>query len=103
MTKARRWLQRAADKGNEEARERLASLSMAATDGVIDAITTMRAVKRSNVRTGPGTSYAKVGILEVRERVRVLERTGDWYRLEPSADQPHRFVYGPLLSLLIPG
>lgn len=98
VAKARQWLQRAADKGNEEARERLASLSTASTAGVIDASTMMRAVKRSNVRMGPGTSYAKVDILEVGERVRVLERTGDWFRLEPSASQPHRFVYGPLLS-----
>ena len=98
VAKARQWLQRAADKGNEEARERLASLSVASTAGAIDASTMMRAVNRSNVRAGPGTNYAKVNILEIGERVRVIERTGNWCRLEPSAGRPHRFVYGPLLS-----
>ena len=58
----------------------------------------MRAVKRSYVRAGPGTSYAKVGLLEIGEQVRVHERTGSWFRLEPRANQSDRFVYAPLLS-----
>ena len=98
VAKARQWLQWAADKGYKKAREQLTSLSVASTAGETDAGTMMRALKRSNVRAGPGTSYAKVDLLEVGERVRTLERTGDWFRLEPSAGQPHRFVYGPLLS-----
>ena len=56
------------------------------------------AAKRSNVREGPGTSYAKVGILSVGESVRVIQQTGDWFRLEPTSQQPERFVYGPLLT-----
>lgn len=98
VAKARQWLQWAADKGSKKAREQLTSLSVASTAGETDTGTMMRALKRSNVRAGPGTGHAKVDLLEVGEWVRVLERTGDWFRLEPSAGQPHRFVYGPLLS-----
>ena len=67
---------------------------MAATD----AATIMRAAKGPNVRAGSGTSYAKVGVLEAGERVHVLERPSNWLRLESSAGQSDRFVYGPLLA-----
>ena len=53
------------------------------------------AAKRSNVRAGPGTSHAKVGLLEVGERVRVTAKTGNWFKLE---GQQERFVYAPLLT-----
>ena len=96
--KSRRWIQRAADKGLKEAREKLSSLALASTHGAIGSATVMRAAKRSNVRAGPGTSYAKVGLLEVGEEVRVIERTGNWFRLPSRSDQPDRFVYRPLLS-----
>ena len=56
------------------------------------------AAKRSNVREGPGTSYAKVGILSVGESVRVIQQTGNWFKLQPRPGQPNRFVYGPLLT-----
>ena len=58
----------------------------------------MWATRRSNVREGPGTSYAKVDLLEVGESVHVIDRTGDWLRLKPRPGQPDRFVYGPLLT-----
>ena len=95
---ARQWLQRAADKGLEEAREKLKSLSTSPTDGAMERGTLMWAAKRSNVRAGPGTSYAKVGLLEVGQAVRVIERIGDWFNLEPQSAQPERFVYAPLLT-----
>ena len=95
---ARQWIQRAADKGLQAAKEKLKSLAMAPTRPVVKSATVMRALKRSNVRVGPGTSYAKVDILEVGQRVRVQERSGSWFRLEPASGQPDRFVYGPLLS-----
>ena len=101
-TKARHWLQLAADKGDEDAREKLKSLSEASTDGAFATDKMMRAAKRSNVRAGPGTSYAKVGLLEVGERVRVIERTGDWFRLAPLPGQTGRFIYAPLLTDLRP-
>ena len=63
----------------------------------------MRAAKRSNVRAGPGTSYAKVDLLEIGDEVRVIERIGDWFRLAPQPDQAERFVYAPLLSETDPG
>ncbi len=96
--KSRRWIQRAADKGLEEAREKLRSLEMASTAGAIEHAAMMRAAKRSNVRAGPGTSYAKVGLLEVGEEVRVIERTGDWFKLKPRPGQSERYVYAPLLT-----
>ena len=98
LAKSRRWIQRAADKGLEEARKKLKSLDMASTTGAVEHATVMRAAKRSNVRAGPGTSYAKVGLLEVGEEVRVIERTGDWFQLEPHPGQPERYVYAPLLT-----
>ena len=58
----------------------------------------MWAAKRSNVRTGPGTSYRIVDLLEVGEQVRVIAKTGNWYQLEPRAGLPERFVYAPLLT-----
>ena len=96
--KARQWLQRSADNGNESARERLKSLSATSTHGAEEAGKVMRAVKRSNVRAGPGTSYAIVGLLKVGEAARVIERSGNWFRLQPTSRQPERFVYGPLLT-----
>ena len=98
QAKARQWLQRAADKGGEDARERLKSLSAESATTTLDTDKVMRATKRSNVRAGPGTSYPKVGLLEVGETVHVVERTGTWLRLQPRPGQPERFVYGPLLS-----
>ena len=98
VAKARQWLQRAADKGLEEAREKLKSLSASPTDGAMERDTLMWAAKRSNVRTGPGTSYAKVALLEVGQAVRVIERIGAWFKLQPKPGQPERFVYAPLLS-----
>ena len=71
---------------------------MASTAGAMEQATVMRVAKRSNVRAGPGTSYAKVDLLEIGEEVRVIERTGDWFKLAPQPDQPERFVYAPLLS-----
>ena len=102
VEKARQWLRRAADKGHEEARDKLGSLSAASTDGADEAARVMRAAKRANVRTGPGTSYPTLDILEVGERVRVVERAGSWFRLQPTSVQPERFVYRPLLTETAP-
>ena len=103
LAKARRWFQRAADKGLEEAREKLRSLDVTSTAGAMEHATVMRAAKRSNVRAGPGTSYAKVGLLQIGDEVRVIERIGDWFRLAPQPDQAERFVYAPLLIETDPG
>ena len=98
VAKARQWLQRAADKGLEEARERLEALSMVSTDDALSTAQVMWAVKRANVRSGAGTSYAKVGLLEIGDEVRVIERTGDWFKLAPNLGQLERYVYAPLLT-----
>ena len=57
----------------------------------------MRAVKRSNLRSGPGTHYNKVGLLEVGQQVRVTGEVGDWLRIKtPSGNTA--FVHAPLLA-----
>ena len=38
----------------------------------------MRAAKRSNVRSGPGTEHGKVGLLEVGDEVRVTDLVRGW-------------------------
>ena len=75
---------------------------MHSTDEVSTTGTVMWANKRANVRAGPATSYAKVGLLEVGEEVRVIERSGDWFKLEPRPGQPERYVYAPLLTATRP-
>ena len=85
VAKARHWLQKAADRGNEESRERLESLN--STDEVSTTGKVMWTIMRSNVRAGPGTSYAKVGLLEIGDRVQVVERTGEWFKLAPQPGQ----------------
>ena len=41
----------------------------------------MYAIERANVRSGPGTNFAKVGLLDVDQKVRVTARRGDWFKL----------------------
>ena len=62
---------------------------------------TMWAAKRSNIRTGPGTQYAKVGLLEVGRKVVVTGQVGKWFRIREGGG--HAFVYSPLLSSSPPG
>ena len=59
----------------------------------------MRATKRSNVRSGPGTEHGKVGLLEVGDLVRVTGEDGQWFRIE-LPEVGTAFVYGPLLEEL---
>ena len=97
----RHWLEMAAAQGDEAARtllDRMKSRSVTTSDGASEPATVMWAIKRANVRAGPGTSYAKIGLLEVEEEVRVIERIGAWFKLEPQPAQPERFVYAPLLT-----
>ena len=103
---ARHWLEKALAKGDEDARsllDKMESQSGSTTEGASEPATVIRAAKRSNVRAGPGTSYAKVDLLEVGQAVRVIERIGDWFRLEPQPGQTERYVYAPLLSGTRPG
>ena len=57
---------------------------------------TMRAAKRSNVRSGPGTEHDKVGLLEVGDEVRVTGEAGDWLRIETPRGEA--FVHASLLE-----
>lgn len=57
----------------------------------------MQAVKRSNLRSGPGTTYGKVGLLDVGDEVRVTGEAGDWLRVEaPGGGEA--FIHAPLLA-----
>ena len=58
---------------------------------------TMWAAKRSNIRSGPGTDHAKVGLLEVGDEVQVRGEIGDWLRIT-APDGGEAFVYAPLLA-----
>ena len=61
----------------------------------------MQAVKRSNLRSGPGTTHDKVGLLDVGDEVRVTGVAGDWLRIE-APDGGDAFIYGPLLAVAAP-
>ena len=58
---------------------------------------TMWAMKRSNIRGGPGTDHAKVGLLEIGDEVQVTGGVGDWLRIEAPGGGD-AFVYAPLLT-----
>ena len=57
----------------------------------------MQARVRANVRSGPGTEYEKVGLLEAGEEVRVVGEAGEWLRIETAAGN-EAFVHGSLLQ-----
>ena len=57
---------------------------------------TMWAAKRSNLRSGPGTDHAKVGLLEIGDEVQVTGEIGDWLRIEAPGGGD-AFVWAPLL------
>ena len=61
----------------------------------------MQAVKRSNLRSGPGTTYGKVGLLDIGDEVRVTGVVGDWLRIA-APDGGEAFIYGPLLAEVTP-
>ena len=61
----------------------------------------MQTVKRANLRSGPGTHFDKVGVLEVGEQVRVTGEVGGWLRVEVSNGRT-AFVYAPLLQDVTP-
>ena len=84
--------------------EAVQPLRLAANHGasgdVVAAGRLMRAVKRANLRGGPGTSYDRAGALEVGEVVWVTEEVGtDWLRIVTRRGTV-AFVYAPLLAHL---
>ena len=61
----------------------------------------MQAVKRSNLRSGPGITHDRVGLLDIGDEVRVTGEVGDWLRIEaPGGGEA--FIYGPLLAEVTP-
>ena len=62
---------------------------------------TMWAAKRSNIRSGPGTDHAKVGLLEIGDEVQVTGEFGDWLRIEAPGGGD-AFVWAPLLTEEVP-
>lgn len=51
---------------------------------------------QANVRSGPGTGYPVMTRFEEGRRVRVVETSGDWFRVEMPRLGPG-WIYGPLL------
>lgn len=66
--------------------------------GVAPADRWMQARTRTNLRGGPGTDHAKVGLLEAGEEVLVTGEAGEWLRIR-GTDGSTAFVHG---SLLVP-
>ena len=64
--------------------------------GIAPADRMMLSRTRANVRSGPGTEHARVGLLEAGEEVRVTGEAGEWLRIE-GPDGSTAFVHGPLL------
>ncbi len=71
------------------------------TPGIAPADRWMQARTRTNVRSGPGTDHARVGLLEVGERVHVTGEAGEWLRIEVP-DGSMAFVHGSLLTEMAP-
>ena len=64
--------------------------------GVAPADRWMQARTRTNIRAGPGTDHARVGLLEAGEKVHVTGEAGDWLRIEAPGGGS-AFVHGSLL------
>ena len=64
--------------------------------GIAPADRLMQARARTNVRSGPSTDHAKVGLLEAGQEVRVTGEAGAWLRIE-APDGGAAFVHGSLL------
>ena len=56
----------------------------------------MRARTEVNFRTGPGTTYRRIGLLRAGQKVRVTGEAGAWFRIEKPGGGP-AFVHGSLL------
>ena len=69
--------------------------------GVVPADRLMQARARTNVRSGPGTDHAKIGLLEAGREVRVTGEAGEWLRIE-APDGGAAFVHGSLLAAPAP-
>ena len=116
LVRATDWYLDAARQGHEDAREILLRLN---GEGAIDVIAHHPQVvqedwfgwqaavkgKRINVRGGPGTGHPIVAHLEQDNRVRVVGRQGDWYRVILASESPavmHKpaWIYRNLLRRL---
>ena len=64
---------------------------------IVEADRRMQASERAKLRSGPGTDYDKVGLLEVDDEVTVTGEAGEWLRIE-TPDGGEAFVHGSLLA-----
>ena len=64
---------------------------------IVGADRRMQASERANLRSGPGTDYDKVGLLEAGNEVTVTGEVGEWLRIEV-LDGGEAFVHGSLLA-----
>ena len=61
----------------------------------------MWVLKRANTRSGPGTSYDKVGLMDSGQKVRATGEAGNWIRIQFASGRT-AFIYAPLLSATPP-
>ncbi len=64
---------------------------------IVEADQRMQATERANLRSGPGTDYDKVGLLEVGDEVTVTGEAGEWLRIE-APNGGEAFVHASLLT-----
>ena len=95
LAKSRRWLQGAAKVGSQKA----AAVTVCRGDSRCDRSTHHDAGGQAVERASQlGNELREGRHTQGRKAVRVLERTGNSVRLEPSADHSDRFVHGPPLA-----
>lgn len=56
-------------------------------------------VSSLNVRTGPGTQFARVGTLSLNNQIQLLEHHGAWYRVQ--SGRLNGFVHGDFLRITL--
>ena len=52
-----------------------------------------------NIRSGPGTNFAVVGVASQGDRFRIAYRVDDWYKLKTEKGEPERWMHRSVLSI----
>jgi N-acetylmuramoyl-L-alanine amidase len=56
-----------------------------------------------NFRTGPSTSYIRLGQLQKQAALTILEQSGDWYKVTVVATGKTGYVYGDYVTIRLDG
>ncbi|MEZ4509433.1 MAG: SH3 domain-containing protein [Eubacteriales bacterium] len=52
-----------------------------------------------NLRSGPGTKYAKLDKLQKLDRLTILDKSGDWYKVTATAINKTGYVYASFVKV----